>query len=97
MFTFTWERPREEIESIAVDHGDQSPLRRLTQLYSDLIATLPLTRMTLPSVAIVAGLFGFGVIASGAADIAMILFFVFLVLLVISLVMHVARGRRPPV
>ncbi len=26
VFTFTWERPREEIESIAVDHGDQSPL-----------------------------------------------------------------------
>jgi len=40
VFTFTWERPREEIESIAVDHGDQSPLRRLTQLYSDLVATL---------------------------------------------------------
>ncbi|HEY5760828.1 MAG TPA: MFS transporter [Steroidobacter sp.] len=40
VFTFTWERPREEIESIAVDHGEQSPLRRLTQLYSDLIATL---------------------------------------------------------
>jgi oligogalacturonide transporter len=40
VFTFTWERPREEIESIAVDHGEQSPLQRLTQLYSDLIATL---------------------------------------------------------
>jgi oligogalacturonide transporter len=40
VFTFTWERPREEIESIAVEHGDPSPLRRFTQLYSDLIATL---------------------------------------------------------
>ncbi|HEY0684630.1 MAG TPA: MFS transporter [Steroidobacter sp.] len=40
VFTFSWERPREEIESIAVDRSDQSALRRLTQLYSDLIATL---------------------------------------------------------
>lgn len=40
VFTFTWERPREEIESIAVDHGEQSPFQRLSQLYSDLIATL---------------------------------------------------------
>ena len=40
VFTFSWERPREEIESIAVDRSDQSAWRRLTQLYSDLIATL---------------------------------------------------------
>lgn len=40
VFTFTWERPREEIESIAIEHGDQKAWRRLTQLYSDLIATL---------------------------------------------------------
>ncbi len=40
VFTFSWERPREEIESIAVDRSDQSALRRFTQLYSDLIATL---------------------------------------------------------
>ncbi|WP_129779989.1 MFS transporter [Peristeroidobacter soli] len=40
VFMFTWERPREQIESIAIEHGDPSPLRRLTQLYSDLIATL---------------------------------------------------------
>jgi uncharacterized membrane protein YtjA (UPF0391 family) len=36
--------------------------------------------------ALVAGLFGFGLIASTAAGIAKILFFVFLVLLAISLV-----------
>jgi uncharacterized membrane protein YtjA (UPF0391 family) len=42
--------------------------------------------------ALIAALFGFGVIASAAADIAKILFFVFLVLLVVTLVL----GRRAP-
>jgi uncharacterized membrane protein YtjA (UPF0391 family) len=42
-------------------------------------------------VAIVAGVFGFGSIAVGAAGIAKILFFVFLVLFLVSLVM----GVRP--
>jgi uncharacterized membrane protein YtjA (UPF0391 family) len=42
-------------------------------------------------VAIVAGLFGFGIIASGAMTIAKVLFFVFLVLFIVSLVM----GVRP--
>lgn len=41
-------------------------------------------------IALVAALFGFGVIASGAAAIAKILFFVFLVLFVLSLIF----GRR---
>jgi uncharacterized membrane protein YtjA (UPF0391 family) len=41
-------------------------------------------------IALIAGVFGFGVVASTAAGIAKILFFVFLVLFVISLVM----GRR---
>jgi oligogalacturonide transporter len=40
VFTFSWERPREEIESIATGDGQRSPLRQFTQLYSDLIATL---------------------------------------------------------
>jgi uncharacterized membrane protein YtjA (UPF0391 family) len=44
-------------------------------------------------VAIVAALFGFGVIASGAATIAKVLFFVFLVLFVVSLI---AGGVRRP-
>ncbi|GAM97849.1 protein of unknown function DUF1328 [alpha proteobacterium U9-1i] len=48
-------------------------------------------------VAIIAGLFGFGGIASASAGIAQILFFVFLVLFAISLVMSLTRGRAPPV
>jgi uncharacterized membrane protein YtjA (UPF0391 family) len=43
-------------------------------------------------VAIVAGLFGFGLIASAASGVAQILFFVFLVLFLISLIV----GRRGP-
>ena len=42
-------------------------------------------------VAIVAALFGFGGIAAGATEIAKILFFVFLVLFVISLVAGLLR------
>ncbi len=44
-------------------------------------------------IALIAGLFGFGVIASTAAGIAKILFLVFLVLFVVSLLM----GRRASV
>ncbi|HEX2890914.1 DUF1328 domain-containing protein [Vineibacter terrae] len=42
-------------------------------------------------VAIVAALFGFGGIAAAATDFARILFFIFLVLFVISLVMGMMR------
>jgi uncharacterized membrane protein YtjA (UPF0391 family) len=46
-------------------------------------------------VAVVAGLFGFGIIASASAGIAQIIFFIFAVLFVLSLVF---RGvRTPPV
>jgi uncharacterized membrane protein YtjA (UPF0391 family) len=46
-------------------------------------------------VAIVAALFGFGGIAAGAVSIAQVLFFIFLVLFVISLIMGlVRRGGR---
>ena len=48
-------------------------------------------------IALVAALFGFGGIAAAAVGIAKVIFFVFLFLFVISLVFHVARGRRPPV
>lgn len=41
-------------------------------------------------IALVAGLFGFGIVASTAAGIAKILFFVFLVLFILALL----RGRR---
>lgn len=44
-------------------------------------------------VAIIAAVFGFGGIAEGATDIARILFFVFLVLFVISLVLRLVRKR----
>ena len=37
-------------------------------------------------VAIIAGILGFGVIAGAATDVARVLFFVFLVLLVVSLI-----------
>ncbi len=41
-------------------------------------------------IALIAALFGFGVIASGAAGIAKILFFVFLILFIVSLI----SGRK---
>jgi uncharacterized membrane protein YtjA (UPF0391 family) len=48
-------------------------------------------------VAIIAAFLGFGGIAAGAAGIAKILFFIFVAAFVISLVMHLARGRGPRV
>ena len=45
-------------------------------------------------VALVAGLLGFGAIAFAAAGIAKILFFIFLVLFVVSLISHLGRGQR---
>ena len=44
-------------------------------------------------VALIAGLLGFTSIAGAAMGVAKILFFVFLVLFVVSLVMHLVRGR----
>ena len=44
-------------------------------------------------VAIIAAVFGFGDIADGATDIAKILFFVFIVLFVLSLIAQVVRGK----
>jgi len=46
-------------------------------------------------VAIIAGIFGFGGIATGAADIARICFFFFLVIFAVSLVWALVTGRRP--
>ena len=45
--------------------------------------------------AIIAAIFGFGGIATGATTIAKILFFVFLVLFLVSALMNVMRGRNP--
>jgi uncharacterized membrane protein YtjA (UPF0391 family) len=46
-------------------------------------------------VAIVAGLLGFTEVAMAASDIARILFFIFIVLFVVSLIFGL-RGRRSP-
>jgi uncharacterized membrane protein YtjA (UPF0391 family) len=43
-------------------------------------------------ISIIAAIFGFGGVSSGAADIAKVLFFVFLVLFIVSLIF--GRGRR---
>ena len=44
-------------------------------------------------VALVAGMLGFGFVAFAAAGIAKILFFIFLLMFVVSLLMHAGRGR----
>jgi uncharacterized membrane protein YtjA (UPF0391 family) len=48
-------------------------------------------------IAIIAAVFGFGGVASGAAGIAKILFFLFLIAFVVSLIMGLMRGRGPRV
>jgi uncharacterized membrane protein YtjA (UPF0391 family) len=45
-------------------------------------------------VAIIAAIFGFGGIASGAQSIAMILFFIFLVLFIVSVIFGLVRGKK---
>jgi uncharacterized membrane protein YtjA (UPF0391 family) len=44
-------------------------------------------------IAIIAAVFGFGDIADGATDIAKILFFIFLILFLVSLVLNLVRGK----
>ena len=46
--------------------------------------------------ALIAALFGFAGIADQAIDIARVLFFIFLVLFLVSLIYHLMTGRRPP-
>ena len=45
-------------------------------------------------VAIIAAVFGFGGIASAAAGIAQVLFWIFLAVFVVSLILGLAAGRR---
>lgn len=45
-------------------------------------------------IAIVAAVFGFGGIATAAAGIAQILFYIFLAVFIAVLIMHFVRGRR---
>lgn len=47
--------------------------------------------------AIIAALFGFGFLAETAATIAQVLFFVFLVVFVVTLISHSMGRRRPTV
>ncbi|HUB26599.1 MAG TPA: DUF1328 domain-containing protein [Tepidisphaeraceae bacterium] len=47
-------------------------------------------------VALIAALFGFGGIAASAVGIAKVLFFIFIVLFLVSLIYHMMTGRRPP-
>ena len=49
--------------------------------------------LTFLVVALIAGVLGFTSVAGAAMGIAKILFFVFLLLFVVSLVMHLVRGR----
>jgi uncharacterized membrane protein YtjA (UPF0391 family) len=51
--------------------------------------------LTFLVLALLAGLFGFNLIAGMSYGIAKVLFFVFLVLFVIALIGNVARGARP--
>lgn len=44
-------------------------------------------------VAIIAAIFGFGGIVEAATDIAKILFFLFIVMFLVGLVMHLVRGK----
>lgn len=47
-------------------------------------------------IALIAGVLGFGGIATTSAGIAQILFFVFIALFVIALISNALRGRAPP-
>jgi len=46
-------------------------------------------------IAIIAGVLGFGGIAAGAADIARVCFFFFIVVFLVSLVWGLVTGRNP--
>jgi uncharacterized membrane protein YtjA (UPF0391 family) len=46
-------------------------------------------------IALIAGLFGFGLVASAAAGIAKILFWIFIVLFIVSLIMGGINRRGP--
>lgn len=51
--------------------------------------------LTFLVIAIIAGVFGFGGIASASVGIAQVLFFLFLVLFVIALLVRALKGRPP--
>jgi uncharacterized membrane protein YtjA (UPF0391 family) len=47
-------------------------------------------------VAIIAAVFGFGGIATGAAEIARVCFFFFIVIFAVTLIYGLVTGRKPP-
>jgi uncharacterized membrane protein YtjA (UPF0391 family) len=47
-------------------------------------------------VAIIAAVFGFGGIASGAAELARVCFFIFIVIFAVSLVWSLVTGKKVP-
>lgn len=47
--------------------------------------------------ALIAGVLGFGGVASASLGIAKIFFVIFIVLFLVTLVMHLLTGRKPPV
>ena len=48
-------------------------------------------------IALIAGIFGFSGIAAGAVEIARTLFIVFIALFILAAVLHVLKGKAPPV
>ena len=52
--------------------------------------------LTFLVIAIIAGALGFGGIAGASAGIAQILFYIFVALLLVSLLMHLFRGTARP-
>ena len=53
--------------------------------------------LTFLVVALIAGVLGFTTIAGAAIGIAKLVFYVFLILFVVSLVMNMVRGRGPTI
>jgi uncharacterized membrane protein YtjA (UPF0391 family) len=53
--------------------------------------------LTFLVIALIAGVLGFGGIAVASVEIAKVLFFIFLVVFLVTLLIHLMRGRAPPV
>ena len=85
MARWTFLGTKQQVRCYSADMRRMARSWRIVMLYWALIFLV---------VAIIAGLFGFGGIASASAGIAQVLFFIFLVIFVVTLVMHLVRGRR---
>jgi uncharacterized membrane protein YtjA (UPF0391 family) len=53
--------------------------------------------LTFLVIALIAGVLGFGGVAVASVEIAKVLFFIFLVVFLVTLLIHLMRGRTPPV